>query len=57
MADFNGDGLPDIVVTDQASGEVTVLLNDPTHTLQPVAAFPPPARARTAWTPLRAVRR
>ena len=31
VADVNGDGLPDIIVTDQASGDVTVLLNDPAH--------------------------
>src|SRR5262249_6593554 len=31
VADVNGDGLPDIVASDQASGDVTVLLNDPAH--------------------------
>jgi hypothetical protein len=31
LTDVNGDGLRDIVVTDQGSGDVTVLLNDPMH--------------------------
>jgi hypothetical protein len=31
VGDFNDDGLPDIAVTDQASGLITVLLNDPAH--------------------------
>src|SRR5262249_35331863 len=30
--DVNGDGVADIVVSDQASGDVSVLLNDPGHT-------------------------
>jgi hypothetical protein len=29
--DVNGDGLPDIVVSNQATGDVTVLLNDKSH--------------------------
>jgi hypothetical protein len=32
LVDVNGDGLRDIVVTDQASGDVTVFLNDSSHT-------------------------
>ncbi len=36
VADVNGDGLPDIIVTDQASGELTVLLNNPQHTFHPI---------------------
>src|SRR5207237_1349389 len=31
LVDVNGDGLRDIVVTDQASGDVRVFLNDTTH--------------------------
>jgi hypothetical protein len=31
LVDVNGDGLLDIVVTNQASGDVTVFLNDPSH--------------------------
>jgi hypothetical protein len=31
VAHVNGDGLPAIIVSDQASGDVTVLLNDPAH--------------------------
>jgi hypothetical protein len=31
VTDMNADGLPDVVVTDQSSGDVTVLLNDGTH--------------------------
>jgi hypothetical protein len=29
LADVNGDGLPDILITNQFSGDVSVLLNDP----------------------------
>ena len=36
---MNGDGLPDIVVTDQASGDVTVLLNDATHSFTTAERF------------------
>ena len=39
MADVNGDGLPDIVVTDQSSGDVTILLNDPTHSFSQSLRF------------------
>jgi hypothetical protein len=31
LANVNGDGRPDIVVTNQFSGDVSVLLNDPVH--------------------------
>jgi hypothetical protein len=31
FADLSGDGLPDIVVSDQISGDVTVLFNDASH--------------------------
>ncbi len=31
VAHPDGDSLPSIIVTDQASGDVTVLINDPTH--------------------------
>ena len=40
MADLNGDGLPDIIVTDQASDEVTVLLNSPQHSFTQSLVFP-----------------
>ena len=36
---MNGDGLPDIVVSDQASGDVTVLLNDPAHSFSQSLRF------------------
>jgi hypothetical protein len=39
VADMNGDGLPDIVVTDQASGHVTVLLNDATNSFKESLSF------------------
>ena len=39
MGDVNGDGLPDIVVSDQASGDVTVLLNDPAHSFSQSLRF------------------
>ncbi len=39
FADVNGDGLLDIVVTNQASGTVTVLLNDKTHSFTTVETF------------------
>jgi hypothetical protein len=39
LTDVNGDGLLDIVVTDQASGDITVLLNDPTHSFQQEERF------------------
>src|SRR5262249_41643075 len=32
LRDVNGDGLLDIAVTDQASGDVSVFLNDASHT-------------------------
>src|SRR5262249_9092466 len=32
VADFNGDGQPDLAVSNQASGDVSVLLNDAAHT-------------------------
>src|SRR5262249_26519143 len=31
LVDVNGDGLRDVVVTNQASGDVSVFLNDPGH--------------------------
>jgi hypothetical protein len=31
VADFNGDGVPDIAVSNQASGDVSVFLNDSRH--------------------------
>jgi FG-GAP-like repeat/Bacterial pre-peptidase C-terminal domain len=31
FGDLNGDSLPDIVVSDQASGDVSILFNDPDH--------------------------
>ncbi len=40
VADLNGDGLPDIIVTDQASGELTVLLNNPHHSFTQSLVFP-----------------
>ena len=40
MADVNGDGLPDIIVSDQASGDVTVLLNDPAHSFSQSLRLP-----------------
>ena len=39
VGDVNGDGLPDIIVSDQASGDVTVLLNDPTHSFSQSLRF------------------
>ena len=39
VADVNGDGLPDIIVSDQASGDVTVLLNDPAHSFSQSLRF------------------
>jgi hypothetical protein len=39
VGDVNGDGLTDITVSDQASGEVTVLLNDPEHTFSQSLEF------------------
>ena len=39
VGDVNGDGLPDIIVTDQASGDVTVLLNDPAHSFSQSLRF------------------
>jgi uncharacterized repeat protein (TIGR01451 family) len=39
VADVDGDGLPDIVVSDQAGGDVTVLYNDPTHSFTRMARF------------------
>ena len=39
VADVNGDGLPDIVVSDQASGDVTVLLNDAAHSFSQSLRF------------------
>ena len=50
VADINGDGRPDIVVTDQASGEVTVLLNDPQHASAGRSCFPAGAGlVRPGW--------
>ncbi len=39
FADVNGDGWLDIVVTDQASGDVTVLLNDASHSFKQIERF------------------
>ena len=39
VGDVNGDGLPDIIVSDQASGDVTVLLNNPAHSFNQVLRF------------------
>ncbi|HKI31683.1 MAG TPA: VCBS repeat-containing protein [Gemmataceae bacterium] len=39
LADVKGDGLLDVVVTDQAGGDVTVLLNDKTHSFEQVERF------------------
>jgi hypothetical protein len=39
VADVNGDALPDVLVSDQASGDVTVILNDASHTFEDVRRF------------------
>ena len=39
VADVNGDGLADIVVTDQSSGDVTILLNDRAHSFSQSLRF------------------
>jgi hypothetical protein len=39
FADVNGDGLLDIVASDEASGDVAVLLNDPAHAFTRVERF------------------
>ena len=39
VGDVNGDGLPDIIVSDQASGDVTVLLNNPAHSFSQSLRF------------------
>jgi hypothetical protein len=39
VADFNGDGIPDIVVTNYASGDVSVLLGNGDGTFQPQRRF------------------
>ncbi len=39
LVDVNGDGLLDIVVTDESSGDVTVLLNNPEHTFLQTEVF------------------
>ena len=48
LADVNGDGRPDIVVANQSSGDVSVLLNDPNRPFSTEQRF---ARTpgRTAW--------
>src|SRR5205823_3172514 len=39
LVDVNGDGLLDIVVSNQASGDVSVFLNDPKHTFATSTQF------------------
>jgi hypothetical protein len=39
FADVNHDGLLDVIVTDQASGDVAVILNDPGHTFNQTLRF------------------
>jgi hypothetical protein len=39
LVDVDGDGLKDVVVSDQASGDVTVLSNDASHSFRHAARF------------------
>ena len=39
VADFNGDGIPDVTVTNYASGDVSVLLGNGDGTFQPQRRF------------------